>query len=124
MFYTLHLIVPFVFIICGLSNPIMLKHNIPGWLNVGVGKLNADDIRGLSENQLKDLRKRAFVAFSLSAILTAAIGTAFILFGYGDSAIVSLVCVVMQFAVGAVFIYPLYRMGSLMKKEIRTQLNL
>lgn len=72
----LYFICPFVLLILTLIFSFIITEKLPMWVTLGIGRINADDVRNMTEEQRSYLRSKVRIHFVTALIATTVISIA------------------------------------------------
>jgi MFS family permease len=111
-------IIPALIAVTGILFLLGLKFSLPKWLSVSLGGLQADDMRKLTPEHVKDLKRNALFGFPPAIIIMVLVGLGFTFFGFLGGIITALICIAIQFVISAIALNPLYKTAKEIKEEL------
>lgn len=118
MFSFLFFICPFVFLIQAIIFPLCISKNIPSWLYVNIGGLNANDIRRLNPSQRAYFKRQVIFRFITAVLTTLIIGILFIILGCKDKPLYAVFCNSIGLIVGLSIVLSITKAASKIKKDL------
>ena len=116
-------VIPFVIAASGILFLMCIRHSMPSFLTVTFGGLQADDMRRLTPEQQKDLRKQTFRCVPLTAVVTLLPGLAIALINIQINMIVSIICLLIQIVAATILLTPLFKLAKSIKAELDLDLK-
>jgi hypothetical protein len=102
----LFFLVPYILLTLTIIFSLCITEKVPEWLTVNIGKLDATDIRKMSDEKRNYLRRQVVCHFSMAISATLFIGLAFFIWGKPDRDLLAIPCNIIGLVVGAIIILP------------------
>ncbi len=117
----LYFITPFVFLLLLVIFALCIREDIPAWMTVNIGRLNADDIRAMDSVRRAYLKKQVMLHLGLSVLITAVMAVIFFIIDFSSTAgvVISIVlCNAAGTAAGLFVALPVTKKANRMKDEM------
>jgi hypothetical protein len=114
----LFFITPFTFTVLAVVFRLCISKNIPEWLTVSIGKINADDIRGMDNKQRNYLRKQVSYHFFTAVAVTLLISLIFFFLGNVEIVWHNIFCTAIELGLGLAIVFHVYKIAGVLKASM------